>query len=249
LIGAQRMKKKIKSDVAGKITSANIHPQTIAKHQAKVILTAPHTSHVFDAFEVFKISITRADNLLRIHKAAHGKKSKPERYLADAHRAVIVLAISALDAYVRTLFIEKIRELLVDGKEIPVSLESRIKSYLKEDGLLEAARKGDLLGRVEKAIQNDFDKKSFQGCKIIEEYLEMAGIKNVFKVIAEKANMNETLLRTQLDSYTNRRHLIAHRGDHDLTKNPPEETEIKKDYAINCIKLIRKIVNYINSLR
>ena len=61
-------------------------------------------------FEVFNYCIERAENLIKIHQAAHGKKTKPEKYLADAHRAAIVLSISALDAFIRTFVIEKIRE-------------------------------------------------------------------------------------------------------------------------------------------
>ena len=54
------------------------------------------------SFDIFGFCIERAQNLIKIHKAAHGRQERPERFLADAHRAAIVLAISALDAYVGT---------------------------------------------------------------------------------------------------------------------------------------------------
>jgi hypothetical protein len=73
------------------------------------------------ALDIFRRCVERASNLLKIHKAAHGKKSKPEKFLADAHRAAIVLAISALDSYVRTFVTTRIRNVLAD-RAIPTRL-------------------------------------------------------------------------------------------------------------------------------
>jgi hypothetical protein len=115
------------------------------------------------SYDIFRLCIERAHNLIRIHEAAHGRQERPERFLSDAHRAAIVLAVAALDAYVRSFVIQNVRRILANkGAEIPASLASRIKSYLKEDGLLEAARKDDLLDRVEKAMRDEFEKRSFQ---------------------------------------------------------------------------------------
>ena len=143
--------------------------------------------------DVFKISLARAENLLRIHKAAHGIRAKPEKYLADAHRAAIVLAVSALDAFVRTFILHRIRLLVARPAALPDSLGARVKTFLKEDGLLEAARKSDLQERVEKAFQADFEKKSFQGTKAIAECMEMVGFPNIFHTIAVKLDINEEL--------------------------------------------------------
>lgn len=63
-------------------------------------------------YDVFLLCIERARNLIKIHKAAHGNKARPEIYLADAHRASVVLAVSALDAYMRSFLIHKIREVV-----------------------------------------------------------------------------------------------------------------------------------------
>lgn len=202
----------------------------------------------FSPLDVFTISLARAENLLRIHKAAHGKRAKPEKFLADAHRAAIVLAVSALDAFIRTFVIHRIRLLVARPAPMPDSLAAKVKAFLKEDGLLEAARKADLLERVEKAFQNDFEKRSFQGSRAIAESMEMVGFPNIFHTIAVKLDINEELLVRNLDEATQRRHVIAHKGDHNLTENPPSENQIIKGDVEECIKLMRSIAEQINAL-
>lgn len=200
-------------------------------------------------FDIFNFCIQRAVNLLKIHKAAHGKNVKPEKFLADAHRATIVLAVSALDAFIRTFIINRVRNIIADkSKILPNDLIDKIKKFIDQDSLIDAARKDDLLDRVEKAFLNDFKKKSFQGTKAIEEIMNIIGIKNVFHLVASKAKMNEDQIKNDLDMYTERRHLIAHRGDYELTQQPPVENIITKKYAENCIKLVKVVAKNINAL-
>lgn len=203
----------------------------------------------FDSFEIFERSIERASNLLKIHGAAHGKKSKPEKWLADAHRAAVVLAIAALDAFVRSFVITRIRDLLADKTaKLPDELEKKIKGFLKEDGLFLAARKDDLLERVAKAFRADFEKRSIQGDKQITESLQLVGFSDVIHEVAMSASENEDNLRKRLEDFTKRRHGIAHRGDYDLNQNPPKEVPITKRYAEDCIKLVSLIAKQINKL-
>jgi len=56
-------------------------------------------------------------------------------------------------------------------------------------------RKDDLLERVEKALRSDFERRSFQGTKNIEEHLRIAGYEDVFHEVAVKAHLNEDALR------------------------------------------------------
>jgi hypothetical protein len=200
-------------------------------------------------FTIFNLCIERAHNLIKIHEAAHGTKAKPEKYLADAHRAAIVLTISALDAYIRSLIISKIREILANKTQLlPVSLFEQIKKFLNQDVLLEAARKDDLLDRVEKAFQSDFERKSFQGTKNIEDYMKMAGFDNIFHAVAMNAGINEDTLRSNIDRFTNRRHTIAHKGDYNLKEQPPRENVITKKDAQECIKIVTIVAKEIHKL-
>lgn len=202
-----------------------------------------------DSLGIFHCCIERARNLLKIHEAAHGKKAKPEKYLADAHRAAIVLAISALDAFVRSFVVTRVRTLLANKTAtLPESLGTRIKSFLKDDSLLEAARKDDLLDRVEKAFRDDFEKRSFQGTRQITESLKLVGYDDVFHSVAISAEANEDTLRHRLDRFTDRRHAIAHRGDYDLSENPPREQPITKKDAEDCIKTVSLIAEHVHKL-
>jgi hypothetical protein len=204
----------------------------------------PLSSH-----DIFELCVQRARNLVKLHEAAHGKAGKPEKYTSDAHRAAIVLAISALDAFVRDSVISRTRTLLAaKTSSLPPSLTEQIKKFLKDDDLLQAARKDDLLERVEKAFRSDFEKRSFQGTKNIEEQFRIVGYQDVFHEVAIKAGMNEDTLRADLDRFTRRRHAIAHRGDYDLSVNPPRENVVTKKDAEDCIKLVCRIAKQIHEL-
>jgi len=239
-------KKSPIKNVSDPIYSANRKAQGSTKgHSTKTEVSKKrHT-----AYEIFQLSIARSRNQIKIHKAAHGKQSKPEQYLADAHRAAIVLAIAALDAFVRSFVLNRIRTVLADkSHSIESSLSDQIKRFLKEDGLLEAARKDDLLERVEKAFTNDFSKKSFQGIDSIGRCLQLVGIKDVFHEVAIVAKVNEDNLKSDLERFTKRRHIIAHCGDYDLSQNPAVENKITKKDATDCIKTVSVIAKTIHSL-
>ena len=211
--------------------------------------TAISESERVTSYGIFKLCIERAKNLIKLHAAAHGKQAKPEKYMADAHRAAIVLAVSALDAFVRTFVIRQTRVLLADRtRALPGALADQIKKFLKDDQLLDAARKDDLLDRVEKAFQNDFERRSFQGVKNITEYMKMVGYEDIFHDVAIDAGVNEETLKKDLDKFTKRRHVIAHKGDYDLNQNPPKENIVTKKQAEDCIRLVTKIAKHIDGM-
>lgn len=208
------------------------------------------TAEPLTSYDIFDLCVQRAKNLVKLHEAAHGKAGKPERYTSDAHRAAIVLAVSALDAFVRDFVITRTRVLLASKSlALPAALSAQIKKFLKDDDLLEAARKDDLLERVEKAFRSDFERRSFQGTKNIEEHLRIVGYDAVFHEVAVNAHVNEDTLREDLDRFTQRRHAIAHRGDYDLTQNPPKENVVTKKDAEDCIKLMCRIATHMHELR
>jgi len=201
------------------------------------------------SLDIFFRCIERAQNCIKIHEAAHGRQARPEPFLSDAHRAAIVLAISALDSFVRSFVTSNVRRVLGDKTSpIPAALNTRIKSYLKDDDLLEAARKDDLLDRVERALRADFEKRSFQGTKSITEAFELLGHKDIFHEVARSAGVNEEDLRERLDGFTQRRHDIAHRGDYDISQNPPLEYAVTKKDAEDCIKIVETVAIHIDKV-
>jgi len=201
-------------------------------------------------YSVFENSIKRAKNLLEIHHLAHGAQARPPAFLADAHRAAIVLAVSALDAFVRAFVTDRIVSKVANPLEpVPKKLSEQIKNWLDQDTIFEAARQGDLSSRVENALRERFDYQSFQGVSKITEAMELIGCKDAFATIARSAAVNEGNLKRDLGRFTKRRHIIAHCGDYDLRQTPPEENKILKKDVLKCIKTVELVAREINKLR
>ena len=198
------------------------------------------------SYEIFKKTIKRAKNLIEIHKDGGDCL---EHHL-DSFRASIVLSISALDAYTRTLVVEKIIVKLTNQEKLPEQLVKHIKKLLDQDALLDAGRKGQFKDIVENAIRKDFETKSFQGENRIVFYMELAGIKDVFEKISHSANVNENRLRADIEKFTKRRHIIAHCGDYDLTQVPviSIENSIDKIYSQDCIKVVELFAEHLNKV-
>ena len=202
------------------------------------------------SYSIFQNSVKRAENLIDIHRMAHGAQSRPPTFLADAHRAAVVLAVSALDAFVRTFVIDRIVSKVANpGEKIPDKLREQIKEILGQDSILDAARQGDLSSRVEKAFRDRFDDQSFQGVRKISAAMRLVGYDDVFSIIAKSASVNEANLKSEVGNVTKRRHVIAHCGDYDLNQTPPEENKILKKDAMACIKTVKLVAREINKLR
>jgi hypothetical protein len=202
------------------------------------------------AYSLFQSSIRRARNLLEIHRMAHGAQARPPAFLADAHRAAVVLAVSALDAFVRTFVIDQIVSKVANPSDtIPEKLREQIKDCLGDDSILEAARQGDLSSRVGKAFRDRFDDQSFQGVKKIAEAMRLLGYDDVFATIARAASVNEDNLKGDLGRFTKRRHIISHCGDYDLSQTPPEENKILRKDVLECVKTVELVAREINKLR
>jgi hypothetical protein len=201
------------------------------------------------AYEIFEKCIERAENLVSLESSTKKVKGITKRHYCDCYRAAIVLSISALDAFIRKIVISGISEIVANNKK---SLNDKLKRYITEllnqDKLLEAARNYNIIETVECAVKEDFVKKSFQGEWKISSYLELVGYDNIFSQVATKANINEKNLRKDIETYTSRRHIIAHSGDYDLSQNPHKEFEITISDANNCIKVVKTFVRNINNI-
>jgi len=206
-----------------------------------------YVSAKLSPYDIFQKCIKRAQNLIDFHKGDKG--SETDEQFCDAYRAAIVLSISALDAFIRTIVTEKINNILLDSeKELPAKLSDYLKGLLNQDKLLNAARKYNLQDVVDKHIKEDFGTKSFQGEWRIKTYMELVGYQNIFKQVSEKADISETNLMKNLELFTQRRHVIAHSGDYDLNSTLQVENAIKKVYAQDCIDLVSKFVQYVNEI-
>lgn len=200
-------------------------------------------------FDVFEKCIKRAENLISFHTKTESIAEISEQHYCDCYRAAVVLTISALDAFVRTIVISEIRRILMDTKKpLPTKLSDYLKNLLTQDKLLDAARNSDLLEKVESVVKSDFETKSFQGEWKISTYFEMVGYNDIFSEVSIKADINEKNLRRRLNVFTTRRHIIAHSGDYDLNQIPHSEININKEYASECIETISSFAKTINEI-
>lgn len=231
------------------LTKGKLKPSTGGQSAATGTASQPPRVPPTTPLAVFERSIERARNLLTIHGMAHGAASRPPALLADVHRASIVLAVSALDAYIRTLVVNKVLATLKDvSKNVPAKLRDQLKELMNQDELLDAARIGDLPSRAEKALKDKFEESSFQGVAKITGVMKLIGKEDIFKDIARSASLNEQELKETLARFTKRRHIIAHCGDYDLTQTPPVEKPITKRDAEECIKIMQRVVHEIEKV-
>jgi len=209
-------------------------------------INAKETLNVYD---IFVRCIKRAENLVFFQNLSDQKGNLTDEHLCDSLRASIVLSISALDAFIRALVVSEIKKQLSNSKtKLNVRLLEYIKNLLNQDTLLDAARNYDLMEKVEKAVREDFETKSFQGEWKISSYLELVGYKDVFQEVSILANINEKNLRKNLTIYTTRRHIIAHSGDYNLNQFPPTENKICKEDAEECIKIVKLFAEKIHEI-
>lgn len=201
------------------------------------------------AFKIFNSSIRRAENLLTINISSDNASLLiSEDKLLDSYRAVIVLSISALDAYVKTFLIVEIKRSLNEKK-----LSADLKKYIKEElftkeTLHQHVLEDNFYEKVIEKFDEDFEKKSFQGQKSIDKYMKLAGLNQVFKLISNSADKSVDKLHAAIENFTQRRHLIVHCGDHDLTQTTLTEIIISEKDASDCIKLVSLIASEIHKI-
>lgn len=203
-------------------------------------------SSPLNSFEVFEQCIKRAENLISIHVSTESIEEISDQHYCDCYRAAVVLAISALDAFVRKIVISGILKQINSNGALNPKLSEYLKGLLNQDKLLDAARKSDLNRVVEEAVRADFETVSFQGDWKISSFMEMIGFKDIYSDVSMKANVNEKNLKRDLGIYTKRRHVIAHSGDYDLNRMPHNENTIDKDFAVNCIGTVRMFAQTIH---
>ena len=218
--------------------TANLVPDTSSKDENSEL-----------AFKIFKSGIKRAENLLKINIGSNNSVLLISNdKLLDSYRAIIVLSISALDAYVKTFLIVEIKRSLHKKK-----LSYELKKYIKEelfnkDTLHQHVLEDNFYEKVIEKFDEDFEKRSFQGQKSIDKYMKLAGLNQVFKLISNSADKSADKLHAAIENFTQRRHLIVHCGDHDLTQTTLTENIISEKDASDCISLVTLIANEIHKI-
>lgn len=201
------------------------------------------------AYNIFNSSIKRAENLLNINlDASKNTLSITEDKLLDSYRAVIVLSISALDAYIKTFVIVEIKQCL-ESRNLSNNLKQYIKAELfTKEALHQHVLENNFYEKVVERFEEDFEKRSFQGQESINKFMKLAGFTEVFKQISKSADKSVDNLLSDLERFTQRRHNIVHCGDHDLNQTTPTENQINQSDASDCVKLVSLIANEIHKI-
>ena len=76
----------------------------------------------------------------------------------------------------------------------------------------------------------------------------LAGYKDIFEKVSHSANRSQSRLRSDIEKYTKRRHIIAHCGDYDLTQIPHTEMDIDKDFSKQCIEIVSIFAEHLNKV-
>jgi hypothetical protein len=201
------------------------------------------------AYLIFESGIKRAENLLEINIDSSGALLNiSEDKLLDSYRAVMVLSISALDSYIKTFLIVEIKKSLSER-----NLSSDLKNYIKEelfnkDELHQVVLENNFYDKVIQKFDADFEKRSFQGQKSIDKFMKLAGMNQIFKQISISADKSIDNILSSIENFTQRRHLIVHCGDHDLTQTELTEIVIDQKAASDCIELVKLIAREIHKI-
>lgn len=190
------------------------------------------------AHEKFSKTIKRCKTLINSYETLHKLNSKNSEIPApkDIVRGAVILAVSALDAYVTDVFSEKL---------VPY-----LKRYKADDSLINLLANAGLdtkealilismdrpYRRIRTLIQKYYNTYTTQRFKVIDQIFVPYRLKNLSDNAAKKAGRKN--IKRSVEKLIERRHQIAHAGDynsHGKICNIDEE-EIEK--RVNDLNLI-----------
>jgi hypothetical protein len=169
----------------------------------------------------FRRTLDRVDGLILLHRSL-GRRGKPSREQQDLLRAAVVLALSALDAMIVECIIEKLPEATRRGV-----LGQRVEKWVKENPgrwlkMLAYDSPHDELAQF---VSAELSMTAFQRPAMIEDYFNTILRFDVpWQVAGSRIDgkMSGDDLKTHLNRFSDRRNLIAHKGDVKSGKRTPE---------------------------
>lgn len=169
----------------------------------------------------FRRTLERVEGLIDLHKSV-SKKGKPTRECQDLLRATVVLSLSALDALVMDLIVERVPEASRRG-----ALGQMVERWVKDEPatcLKMLAHSNPHLA-VAEFVESQLSFTAFQRPAMIESHLK--GILRIeFPWDIAGASMAPAIsgaaLKGHLEKLSDRRNLIAHKGDVRPGKRAPD---------------------------
>ena len=131
-------KKKIPRIAKGKYIESGEELGTL-QPETSMMAGAGSSVEPLTSFAIFDLCVERAQNLVKLHEAAHRKARQAGEVYCRCPPRAIVLAISALDAFICDFVMFRTRQLLASkSHSLPAALAAHIKKFLKDDDLLKA---------------------------------------------------------------------------------------------------------------
>jgi hypothetical protein len=247
LRGWQRVSKSPRADerrlrlhslLASTVSGARRHLAVMMK----VVIFGAKEGFRVDAKTKFGAVILRAKGLCALHRQLSSQRipggSIADLDLDDLLRSALVLAVSAMDAYYRDKFLERL---------IPyIKTKPTVKPL--EDALSKAgATMADVLGllgnkRPRRTLRNKIAKwlleKPMHDMDQIDALIRGFGIKNLTENSAKKGGA--PTLRKKVVVAVKRRHAIVHYSDYYSVKNKPKD--IDHDWTAKQVDLIVRLV-------
>ncbi len=197
----------------------------------------------------FKQTIGRAQRLINLHHGLN-PRGQPRKEYADILRSAVVIAVSAMDAYLHEKIPEKIAKLVrfKKGKALPGKLVETIKANIPHDRLIEIFFEERPLTHIVSVVRKSMEDRTYQNAGKIEDVLRMLGLDDLWFLIAKELRISKDEAKIFIQPFVERRHLIVHRGDLGTRKTKHKLKPMTRPYAQLCINRIEKFVEVIDAL-
>lgn len=210
-------------------------------------------------FGRFQASIEGALHLFEMYTELRTSRGLGRRGKLDADndsllwlpRSSVVMSMSALDAYIHAVIIDRIPSLLKTNTAPDPLLKMLAGMLPVKDGngfkeVLKYINLSDPVALLTEKIKEQLSFVSYQAPDKIMLGFEMVGVSNVFTSVSDiwqGRNSTEADIKRILANYYKRRNQIAHEGDVDLNN---ASRAITPKYARGCHDFIEGLVTRMN---
>ena len=196
------------------------------------------------AKESFAKNIGRCMTLLSIHKSKWPRR--PAQQGDDLLRAIVMLAVSALDSYMHYIVLENAPQIAMafaNGKTtVPGKLLDSIKGVLTPERALRLVgrKRPDL--EIRGIISEFIEERTFQNPGEIENALKLITIDDFWDDLRKRLGLRrKNQVKEYLVLYITRRHKIVHEADtYKGNRNHDKLRPISRPYTEECIKKVTK---------
>lgn len=199
------------------------------------------------ARESFLRNVERCRTLLQIHRKCWPRR--PARQGDDLLRAVVVLAVSALDSYLHDIVIENAPRVLMAYAKghtaAPGKLIDALKPSLNPETCLKLIGRGRPDEEIRKLVSKHVAERTFQEPGDIEKALRLIALDDFWEYLRKRLRLaRKSEAREYLVRYVVRRHRMVHEADaYKSKKFHGQLRRINRPFAVGCVTDVARFVN------